>query len=67
MRIKRKFLFSGKWHELDIPVSHSQIIRWRNGELIQNAMPKLSAEQREFMTGITEQEWKDAFGPGESE
>jgi len=31
---------------------------WKGGELIQNAMPNLSADEREFlMTGITPEEW----------
>jgi hypothetical protein len=35
-----------------------QISRWRTGELIQDAMPNLSADDREFIkTGITPEEW----------
>lgn len=38
------------------------IDRWANGELIQNALPDLDAEYREFlMTGITPEEWNKMF------
>ena len=31
---------------------------WQNGKSIQNAMPYLTADEREFiMTGITPEEW----------
>jgi hypothetical protein len=40
-----------------------QLEAWQGGELIQNAMPDLSAELREFlMTGITPFEWEENFG-----
>jgi hypothetical protein len=36
------------------------------GELIQNAMPHLSADDREFVkTGITGEEWDQLFGGAE--
>jgi hypothetical protein len=35
---------------------------WGQGELVQNAMPHLSADEREFiMTGITPTEWDEMF------
>jgi len=41
-----------------IPVTEEQVMRWERGELIQNAMPELSLDDREFlMTGITPLEW----------
>jgi len=37
-------------------------IRWQNGELIQNAFPMLSADEREFiLTGITPDQWNSMF------
>lgn len=37
-------------------------VLWVNGELIQNAFPDLSDEEREFIkTGITPEEWATAF------
>lgn len=66
MLITRKSAFTGVEHTLEIPVSLKQMDAWMNGELIQNAMPQLSADQREFlMTGITQEEWASAFGEPE--
>jgi hypothetical protein len=63
MKITRTSPFSGKTITLDIPVTQSQLDRWQGGELIQNAMPNLTADEREFvMTGITAEEWKGLFG-----
>lgn len=43
-----------------------QIESWANGELIQNAMPNLTAEERElFMTGLTPEKWSEIFGEEE--
>ena len=63
MIIKRVSAISGKTHEMDIPVTQEQLDAWINGALIQHAMPRLSANQREFiMTGITPEEWDAEFG-----
>jgi hypothetical protein len=62
MRIIRTSPFSGKTVIREIPVTEEQINAWQNGELIQNAMPNISAEDREFIkTGITDEEWEEAF------
>lgn len=46
-----------------IPVTDNQIKEWEAGALIQDVMPELSDEQREFlMTGITPREWQEQFG-----
>lgn len=56
-------MISGKWHVMELPITNDQIERWQNGEFIQNAMPNLDDEQREFlMTGITPDEWNANFG-----
>ncbi|MDP6991347.1 MAG: hypothetical protein QGF89_01525 [Candidatus Marinimicrobia bacterium] len=48
---------------MDIDVTEEQIASWQGGELIQNAMPNLSADEREFIkTGITPEEWENVFG-----
>lgn len=41
----------------------SKYMSWAHGRLlIQDAFPELDAEEREFiMTGVTPQEWNDAF------
>jgi hypothetical protein len=63
MLIERESPFSGNKNVLDVPVTLAQIAAWRGGELIQRAMPNLSADEREFlMTGITPEEWENTFG-----
>lgn len=59
----RESPFSGKIHTREIPVTEDQYLAWLDGELIQHAMPNISADDREFiMTGITPEEWNQAFG-----
>lgn len=42
--------------------------RWVNGELIQNAMPYLTADQREILkTGIDGKSWSEMFAGSEDE
>lgn len=56
-------MFTGKTNTLDIPVTQDQLDNWYRGALIQDAMPNLTAEQREFIkTGVTPEEWKETFG-----
>ena len=56
-------MFSGEWNTMDIPVTQSQIDDWESGTLIQDAMPNVSANDREFLkTGVTPQEWINTFG-----
>lgn len=46
----------------EIDVSQSQLDRWKAGELIQNVMPHLSPDDREFlMTGLTPEDWEEMF------
>jgi hypothetical protein len=66
MLIKRKSPFSGKEHEMEIDVDQTQLDMWEGGMLIQNAMPDLTADEREFiMTGIYNDEWKEMQGAEE--
>jgi len=54
---------SSKTHEMEIDVSDKQITLWMEGALIQDVMPNLTPEEREFlMTGITPAEWDATFG-----
>jgi len=55
-------MFSGKINTMDLPVTMSQMNDWLSGKLIQDAMPNLSVEQREFiMTGLTPEEQTKMF------
>ena len=63
MLIKRTSGLTGIEHELDIDVEPEQLAAWEGGMLIQEAMPHLSADDREFiMTGVTPKEWDEQFG-----
>tara|TARA_R100001129_G_C5207489_1_gene215678 strand:+ start:504 stop:689 length:186 start_codon:yes stop_codon:yes gene_type:complete len=58
MLITKTSMLSGNTSSMDIDVSQDQIDLWQSGSLIQNVMPNLSADEREFiMTGITPEEW----------
>jgi len=63
MIITRTSPFSGKENTRDIDVSEAAMERYSYGMLIQDAMPNVSADDREFiMTGITPEEWDNTFG-----
>jgi hypothetical protein len=48
---------TGKFYQVTVP--ESEYLDWRDGTLIQRAMPSLSNEEREFMmSSTTPQEWK---------
>jgi 7,8-dihydro-6-hydroxymethylpterin-pyrophosphokinase len=67
MKIERTSAHSGITRTLDLDVTLNEYASWRGGELIQNAMPRLNADDREFiMTGITAEEWKEMFSPQEA-
>lgn len=62
MLITMTSIVSGKTTTRDIDVEPEQIAAWQNGVLIQDAMPELSAPDREFiMSGITQEEWDGIF------
>lgn len=51
----------GDNHYMD--VKQIDLDAYENGEIIQNAFPYLTLEQRELiMTGLTEDMWNDMFG-----
>jgi len=62
MLITRTSPFSGITNSMEIAVTQAQLDAWESGTLIQDAMPNLSADEREFIkTGITAEEWDDMF------
>lgn len=62
MLITRTSPFSGKSTTLDLPITQEQLDKWKRGMLLQEAMPNLSADDREFIkTGITSEEWNRMF------
>ena len=66
MKIQRTSAQSGITRTLDLDLTLDEYASWRGGELIQNAMPRLNTDEREFlMTGITAEEWEKMFSTQE--
>ena len=57
MIIKRQSTLTKQVNAMDLDVTAAQIDAWQKGALIQDAMPNLTAEEREFlMTGMSIEE-----------
>jgi hypothetical protein len=72
MLIERKSMFTGKINVMDLDVTHDELERWMDGELIQKVFPHLTTDEREFlMTGTTPEEWekfnKDDYNEAEGD
>lgn len=66
MLISRQSPLTGKLHEMDIPCSIGEMNAYTSGTILQEAFPKLNADQREFIkTGITAEEWDTFMGDEE--
>ena len=66
MRILRTSRLSGNTSAMNIDITQAQLDAWVDGSLIQDVMPNISADEREFiMTGITPDEWDAEFGEDE--
>jgi hypothetical protein len=62
MNITRTSRLTGKTSVMDLKITQAQLDAWVDGMLIQDAMPQLPPEHREFlMTGITPDEWDSVF------
>ena len=62
MLITRISLLTGAEHTREVPITGQQADDLTQG-LVQEVCPELPAKDREFLiTGITRQEWEDAFG-----
>ena len=80
VQVARRHILTGQMvqHKFDMPLPkmREKLRGWRNGLLIQQAFPELSADQREFLlNGILPDEFEEVmgaeresnFGPDESE
>jgi len=69
MIITKRSPRTGKLNERDIPVTQIQLDTWKStGRNIQDVMPDLSADDREFlMTGYTPEDWAAIFPDGDEE
>ena len=62
MKITKRNDITGELATMDIPVTQDQLDDWENGTLIQDAMPNITREHREFIkTGITPKSWAEIF------
>lgn len=62
MLITKTCMFTGKENTLDIDVTQEQLDAWKNGMLIQDAMPHLSLDDREFLiSGVLPDVWDREF------
>jgi hypothetical protein len=58
MKIAKVSPVTARLNVRDINVTSEQMSQWRNGALIQEAMPHVSIEDREFLiTGATPEDW----------
>lgn len=63
MKITRTSMLTGKTRTLELNVTSHELAKWEAGALIQDAMPFLNDDEREFVkTGITAEEWRATFG-----
>jgi hypothetical protein len=59
MKITKVSMLSKIERSIDLDVTAEEIKAWKSGMLIQDAMPRLNENEREFiMTGITAEEWE---------
>ncbi len=62
MEIIRKSMLSGITRTMELPITEEDYQEWLSGALIQEAMPHLTDDEREFLiTGITADEWDEAM------
>ena len=63
MKFTKASMMTGNTHEMDLDITEDQLNDWNQGQLIQDVMPELSPEAREFLiTGITSDEWDSLMG-----
>jgi hypothetical protein len=63
MIIRRVSILTGKYTEMELPITDEQFDDYLSGTLIQRAMPHLTPTQREFIiSGMDEEEQERFFG-----
>lgn len=63
MKITKVSMTSRIERTRNLPVTPDQIAAWEGGALIQNVMPHLSEDDREWLiSGMTPEEWHEVFG-----
>ncbi len=68
MKITRTSQATGIERTMEIKVTQEQLNAWEDGTLIQDAMPELNEDEREFLiSGMTPQEWEHIFERNQEE
>ena len=62
MIITKTSSLSGIVRTMDLPITEDQLKNFEDGMSIQDAMPNLTPNEREFiLTGIVQEEWEELF------
>jgi hypothetical protein len=60
MLIEKKSMFTGITRTLELDVTAEEFENWQSGMLIQDAMPRLTLDEREYIiTGVLPHEWDE--------
>lgn len=66
--VVRKCPFTGELKTRELDVTHEELHAWRSGRLIQDALPRLNTEEREFvLTGIDGDAWERHVASGDDQ
>jgi hypothetical protein len=66
MLVYRENIITKRVNVMDLPINQEQIDAWISGALIQNVMPDLDEDQREFLiSGMMPGEFEALFGEEE--
>lgn len=67
--VEKRSMLTGKLHTMELPITLEEYAMWKGGQqLIQQAFPHLTPEEREFLlTGSTTEEWDEVFGETEED
>ena len=65
--VSRKCIITGATNTMKLAITHEELDRIEEGkELIQNIVPHLNADEREFLiSGMTPETWEKTMGPEE--
>lgn len=68
MLFEKRSSLTGQMNTMELPITLQQVQDWQNsGQHVQDAFPRLSVDQREFLlTGSTPEEWDRVFGKEEA-
>ena len=62
LSVTKPSMLSGLENTMVLDITFEQYDAWRDGTLIQDAMPNLTPDEREFLiTGITSEEWDKEY------